>query len=505
MNVSNAGPNNSVRFDNRIPEPPKKKTNTLTLVLLFVIMFIFFACAAFYGVGCYYMHDKFLPNTFINSSDCSLATKEKAVDFLNSSLSDDYKKVYTIKKADGTDFKIAYKDICSHQDFEKMIDNCFSEQNHWLWFVNMFKKDEYSVDTTITVDYDAIDAQIRNNVFTTKKNETPKNAYIRQNGSEYEVVPETHSTSISADKKDYVVNYIKNEIIAGNTDIDISDLDCYDKAAITEEDLSVVCDELNHMKNREITVDFGFKQEKIKGTEMQGWIVLGKQDSSEPYSVDKTKVETYVKKLAEKYNTYGKSRIFKTAGNKKITVDQGSGLYGRYLDNSKTVDVLISAVKSGNSSVVSPVYKTDGSYSYTNNAEWKNGSDIGNTYVEIDLTKQTLWYFENGKKILTAKIVSGLANASETPVGVYSVIDKKQNQLLQGTLSNGKPWQEYVTYECVLNLNGVNISDSSKHKTFGGTVYKKSGNRGGYVSLAKKDANTIYDKVEKGTPCVIYK
>ncbi|MGN1133160.1 MAG: L,D-transpeptidase family protein [Oscillospiraceae bacterium] len=487
------------------PQGTKKKRNRFKLFLLFLLMFILFACGTFYGVGYYYMRDKFLPNTFINSANFGLVTKEKAVDFLYDSLSDDYKKVYTIKKADGTDFKIAYKDICSHLDFEKMIDNCYDEQNHWLWFVNLFQKDDYSIDTTLTIDYDAIETQTENNLFENEGSETPQNAYIKQENNKYVVVPEVNSTTVSEDKKDYVLNYVKDEIIAGNTDIDVSELDCYNKAAITKDDLTVVCEELNQLKNREITIDFGFKQEKIKGSEMQSWIVLGKKDSAEPYTVDKSKVEEYVKNLNGRYNTYGKNRKFKTANNKTITVPQGNGLYGRYLDNGKTTEAIISAVKSGNSTTVTPAYKTVGGYCYTNNEDWQNSSDIGNTYIEIDLAKQTLWYFENGKKVLTAGIVSGLAGKSETPVGVYSVIEKEQNQLLQGTLSDGKPWQEYVNYEFVLNFNGINISDSSKQKKFGGTVYKKSGTQGGYVSISQKDSKTLFDKVQKGTPCVIYK
>ncbi len=38
---------------------------------------------------------------------------------------------------------------------------------------------------------------------------------------------------------------------------------------------------------------------------------------------------------------------------------------------------------------------------------WVN--DFGNTYIEVDLTEQYMWYYQNGNVIFQSEIVSGLA------------------------------------------------------------------------------------------------
>ena len=52
----------------------------------------------------------------------------------------------------------------------------------------------------------------------------------------------------------------------------------------------------------------------------------------------------------------------------------------------------------------------------------ENGDDIGDTYAEVDLTNQHMYYYKNGKLVLDTDVVTGCVNLrSGTPGGIYSV------------------------------------------------------------------------------------
>ena len=47
-------------------------------------------------------------------------------------------------------------------------------------------------------------------------------------------------------------------------------------------------------------------------------------------------------------------------------------------------------------------------------------NDLGNTYIEVDLTEQYMWYYQDGNVIFESDIVSGLASdpKRKTPPGI---------------------------------------------------------------------------------------
>ena len=56
---------------------------------------------------------------------------------------------------------------------------------------------------------------------------------------------------------------------------------------------------------------------------------------------------------------------------------------------------------------------------------WENG-DMGDTYVEVDLTKQHLWMYKEGKLIVESDFVSGtMTPARVTPPGIFRLYYKK--------------------------------------------------------------------------------
>lgn len=54
-------------------------------------------------------------------------------------------------------------------------------------------------------------------------------------------------------------------------------------------------------------------------------------------------------------------------------------------------------------------------------------NDIGNTYIEVDLSEQHMYFYQNGEDIFESDIVSGDMRYSDrqTPAGIYTIYYKK--------------------------------------------------------------------------------
>jgi hypothetical protein len=57
-------------------------------------------------------------------------------------------------------------------------------------------------------------------------------------------------------------------------------------------------------------------------------------------------------------------------------------------------------------------------------------NDLGDTYIEVDLTEQYMWYYQNGNIIFQSDIVSGLPSDPDrkTPPGIFTLYSKKQSR-----------------------------------------------------------------------------
>ena len=68
-------------------------------------------------------------------------------------------------------------------------------------------------------------------------------------------------------------------------------------------------------------------------------------------------------------------------------------------------------------------------------------NDIGDTYIEVDLSEQHMYYYQNGADIFESDIVSGDMRYSDrqTPSGIYTLYYKQSPGVLRGKqLANGK-------------------------------------------------------------------
>ena len=118
--------------------------------------------------------------------------------------------------------------------------------------------------------------------------------------------------------------------------------------------------------------------------------------------------------------------------------------------------------------------------------------------MEINLTAQHLFYYQDGELILESDFVSGnSARGYDTPAGVYGITYKQRDATL-----TGETYETPVSYWMPFNGN-IGMHDASWRAAFGGDIYKTNGSHG-CINLPVSVAAELYGYVEKGTPVICY-
>lgn len=148
-------------------------------------------------------------------------------------------------------------------------------------------------------------------------------------------------------------------------------------------------------------------------------------------------------------------------------------------------------------SIVSAAKKKKTATLYTKSNEAGNL----NTRIEINISAQKVNLIENGKSIFETPCVTGGGNFA-TPTGIYRLDYKCMNVTLKGDNGDGTKYASPVTYWMPFT-GGIGLHDASWRGTFGGNIYTYSGSHG-CVNLPYYAAQTIYGKVDSGTPIIVY-
>ena len=90
------------------------------------------------------------------------------------------------------------------------------------------------------------------------------------------------------------------------------------------------------------------------------------------------------------------------------------------------------------------------------------------TYIEIDLSAQHVWLYEDGKLVMDTDCVTGTDNTTRaTPTGSYFISERVNGKYLRGAT-----WNTWVDKWMRLTPDGVGLHDASWRGKFGGNIYK---------------------------------
>ena len=165
-------------------------------------------------------------------------------------------------------------------------------------------------------------------------------------------------------------------------------------------------------------------------------------------------------------------------------------MYGWKINQSEETEALKQILLSCESQEREPVY--------SQTAASHDANDYGNTYAEINLTAQHMFFYKEGKLVVESDFVSGNESRGwSTPAGVYPLTYKQRNATLKG-----ENYATPVSYWMPFN-GGIGMHDAYWRSSFGGRIYKTNGSHG-CINLPPAVAKTIYENISAGMPVLCY-
>ena len=212
-------------------------------------------------------------------------------------------------------------------------------------------------------------------------------------------------------------------------------------------------------------------------------------------SVDAAKVAAYVQGLRNKYDTPAGTQTWQSADGTAKSIKTN---YGWHIDQAKETEALIANIQSLQSVTREPVYASRAVQ--TEMPQW------GKTFVEIDLSSQHVYFYQDGNCVWDSKCVTGTATDPDraTPTGVFALKYKQRDRVLRGRINpqTGKPsYESPVAYWMPFNGN-IGLHDANWRSSFGGNIYLKNGSHG-CINLPPKNAKTLYELITPGTVIVV--
>ena len=470
--------------DEKDHKPLKKKVFKILGIILGVLLVIYAAFAIFFG-------SHFMFNTTINGKNYSLKSAKAVAEDMKLQVQD---YTLTLEESDGDSEEISGKSVSLEYVPTDELAELVSAQNNFLWITSLWDKPE--LETKVTVQYD--DAKLTN-VIKNLACMDPENqiesvdAKPEFKETQFEITEEVIGTQID---EELFNGAVKGAIEAFEDTLNLSETGCYllPKYVSTSEEVIEACEKMNSYLGAEITYDLHPDTVVVDASVISEWVTVSKKMK---VKFSEKKMKEFLSELGKKYDTRGKDRTFKAADGDTVTVSGGG--FGWLINEKEEFEQLKKDIKKGEKIKRAPVY-----YAYGKAVE-HTATDWGDTYAEVDLTDQKMYFIKDGNVVLESPVVTGNPNrGNATPQGVYSLTYKTRNAVLRGQRDeNGKPeYETPVAYWMPFN-GGIGFHDATWQSSFGGSRYLTNGSHG-CVNMPKDKAAKLYELIPDKCPVICH-
>ena len=271
------------------------------------------------------------------------------------------------------------------------------------------------------------------------------------------------------------------------------DMNAINQNTVSPAEAMVIGQKLATVNGMSVTYQMPNNQtEVLDGLTIASWVNGSKGLT---VSVDAAKVADYVQGLRNKYDTPAGTQTWQSADGTTKSIKTN---YGWHIDQAKETEALIANIQSLQSVTREPVYASRAAQ--TEMPQW------GKTFVEIDISSQHVYFYQDGNCVWDSKCVTGTATDPDraTPTGVFALKYKQRDRVLRGRINpqTGKPsYESPVAYWMPFNGN-IGLHDANWRSSFGGNIYLKSGSHG-CINLPTKNAKTLFELITPGTVIVV--
>lgn len=459
----------------------KRRKNQKPKIIAVSVVFALTVLIGLYLAISFYFSDHFFFRAKINGwrvggMDLS-AAEQKVGDGVK-----DY--LLTVFGRDGEKYHVYGVDIeCSYVP-DGSIEKLLNKQEPTQWISAIFNPQGGEVPITMEYKEELISRAVEDMECFREENITePENARIELGDDGYYIEPEIQGNRLIFEN---VLAKVKQAVSDGASSVQLTDEDYVSPEYTSESDeITGAMKQIEKYENAVISYDIKDYEEELGKEQIRDFLTVEGFD----VSLKEDKIADYAQMLASKYNTYADVRTFHTSSGD--TIEIGGGDYGWVVDKPGEAAQLKADLEAGKPVRREPVY--------SQRAYVDGKDDIGDTYVEIDYTKQYLWYYVDGELVVESDVVTGNINKHNgSPDGVFKIVYKDSPAVLKGESYNTN-----VEYFMPFAYN-VGIHDADwRHGRFGGEIYKTNGSHG-CVNAPLEVAQKIFDTIEVGTPVIAY-
>ncbi len=444
--------------------------------------------AMYLGLALYY-GDSFSYGTWINGVYCT----GKSINEVNDELLKQCNYTgLTIIDSDGKSYAVSAQDVGLSFDFAEGLSRYLDRQNPYLWIENLLgQPDGKTFKPVARYDVAAYDKIVNSFPFFHGKAADERRVEILKGDAGYYLLDErTHVLNEGRTKE-----AIKEAFESFENVLDLEAEGCYEDLPLTkemEEQISL-WQKISAYQDCGIVYLFGEDKYPIDAGVVSGFLQLDENgnfifDEQGNLCTDEEKVYAFVDELADQFDTVGTIRRFHATRGETVNVE--GGIYGNKLDREAEKEYLLLALLSHKREEHEPAYLQ---------RAFKQGKDdIGDTYIEVDMTNQMMYYYEKGELIIQTPVVTGNTRLRRgTPTGTNYVYNKQRNRVLRGA-DYASPVKYWIPVK-----GAVGIHDASWRSEYGGEIYKSNGSHG-CINTPLEEVSKLYDMVEIGTPCVMF-
>lgn len=458
-----------------------------TLIKRSLLILVLVGIVGYFSIAHFYK-DVFMVNTWINGVYCT----GKTVNEVNTELLLKTKAPFlTIVGRSGNIGEINMAKAAYREDYEAGLQNHLDNQNAYKWPVYLFTEKNIEILPERTWNEEKLKALVMGlDVVNEELPETLKvDIVLGQNGYElYDNLYEVFQPEMFAD-------YVSKTFRIGETTVKIAESGAYADEPPTKEQekTRLLWEELQEFLKCDIVYDMGAEKIPLDKSITSSFVLTDETGAFVPegnksFQVDYDGIDNFIDDLAKEYNTVNTQLAFPATRGETVMVDYVT--YGTELDAETEKVYLRSAFAEKVSEVHIPTYLKEG---YV-----RGKNDIGDTYIEVDMTAQKLYCYKGGELLLETDIVTGnMRRKWDTPAGVNFVYNKQKKRVLRGP-GYATPVDFWMPVK-----GSIGLHDADWRKEFGGEIYLKNGSHG-CVNIPPEIMPTIYEEYEIGTPVIMF-
>ena len=470
---------------------PSKQTTVFKKFIIILCSISATAMIVYFGFSFFFTRHLFF-NTYINNTDFSLNSAADVNSYIKRQI-DNYS--LTIKIDGQTSAEITGDSVSLQCAENSIAEKMLKSQNVFLWPASLFAKTSQALTIPVRYDKSLLEKKIEELQLISPEQIPSENAKPEYNGDIYVVKPEVIGTSIDLDVLTEKINlYLSKQ----QTILDAAAEHCYTPPKYTSSspEVQAACDTMNNYIKTSITYPMN-ENVVIDKALIPQWLTVSENLE---VTINSDAIKTWLAEFGDKYDTLGSTRTFTTPTGKNAAV--AGGTYGWSIDEDTELTNILNSIKNGEIITREPAYYIGGTAAVHQMPDW------GNTFVEVDLSEQHMWYFADGALALETDVITGEPIPERiTPEGTYFISEKLFKTTLVGAPDeSGNPqYRTPVDYWMRITAEGIGFHDAWWQTGFGGTLYQTHGiGSHGCINMPVGQAAALYSMIEAGTPAIIH-